>query len=81
MADKNWEEIPQVRGTKGRLRDSALSLVVIDVGHSESWPEEHLEQGYSMPLTNERMRFRINVLHRLGIRNHKVLLLGNQVTN
>jgi hypothetical protein len=50
MADKNGEEIPQVRSTKSRLHDSALSLVVIDVGHSESRPEEHLEQVSSVLL-------------------------------
>lgn len=70
-----------MRGTEYGLHHSALSLVVFDVDNSETWTEKHLEQVSSLFLAGERARVRVNVLHRLGIRNHEVLRLRNQVTN
>jgi len=78
MTEKDGEEISQLGGTKGGLYNSALSLVIINVNHAECRPKEHLEQISSVLLTGERL-VRVNVLHRLGIRNHKVLFLRNQV--
>ena len=81
MTNKEGEEVPCLRKTKGGLDDSALSLMVIEVNHTEGRPKEQLEQVSTVLLANEQLRVRVNVLHRLGIRNHKVLFLRNQVTN
>ena len=81
MTDKEGEEVPCLRKTKGGLHDSALSLVIIEVNHTEGRPKKHLEQVSTVLLADEQLRVRVNVLHRLGIRNHKVLFLRNQVTN
>lgn len=78
MADKDGEEVSQLGGTKGGLHNLALSLVIINVNHAECRPEEHLEQISGMLLTGERL-VRVNVLHCLGVRNHKILFLRNQV--
>lgn len=64
-----------MRGTEGGLHDLAMSLVIVDVDHSESGSEEHPEQVSSLLLVDERVGIRVNVLHRLGIRNHEILCL------
>lgn len=64
-------------GTEGRLHYPALSLVILDVDHTEGGPEEHPEQVSGVFLADERVRIRVNVLDRLGIRNHEVLRLRN----
>jgi len=78
MTDKDGEEISQLGRAKGGPHNFALSLVIINVNHAERRPKKHLEQISSVLLTGERL-VRVNVLHRLGIRNHKVLFLRNQV--
>ena len=70
-----------MRGTEGGLHDSTLPLVIIDVDHSESGSEEHSEQVYGVLLAGERVGIHVNMLHRLGIRNHEVLCLRNLVIN
>ena len=55
--------------------------MIIKVGRGESRPEEHLEQVSTVLLADEGPGVRVDVLDRLGIRNHKVLLLKNQVIN
>jgi hypothetical protein len=81
MTDKNGEEVSQLRGTEGGLHYFALSLVIVEVDYNESRPNKHLEQISTVLLTDERVRVRVNILNRLGIRDHKVLLLVNQVIN
>ena len=79
MMDKNGEEVSQLRVTKGGLHHFPLSLMIMRVDHNEPRPKEHLEQISTVLLTDERVRVRVNVPNRLGIRDHKVLLLINQV--
>ena len=62
------------------MHNFALSPVIIKVNRAECRSKEHLEQVSSVLLMGERLRG-VNVLHCLGIRNHKVLLLRNQVIN
>ena len=79
MADENREEVPYLRDAKSRVHDSPLPLVVIEVNHAERRPNEHPKQVPGMLLAGEYLRVRVNMLHRLGIRNHKVLLLEHYV--
>ena len=63
MTGENGEEIPQASRTKSMLHnDSVLFLVIIDVGHSESLPEEYFEQVSSVILEDERMEIRVSIL-------------------
>jgi hypothetical protein len=53
--------------------------MITDVEYSESRSEEHPEHVSSVLLADERVGVRVDVSHRLGIRNHKVLCLRNLV--
>ena len=55
--------------------------MIMKVDYNESGPKEHLEQISTVLLADERMRVRVYVLNRLGIRDHKVLLLINGIIN
>lgn len=55
--------------------------MIINVDDSEGWPEKQPEYVSTVFLADEGLRIHVNVLDRLGIRKHKVLLLRNQITN
>ena len=55
--------------------------MILDVDHAESGPEEHLKQVSTLLLAGERVRIGVDVLDRLGIRNHEVFYLINCVIN
>ena len=55
--------------------------MIINVDHKEPRPEKHLEQVSTVLLADKRVWVRVYMLNGFGIRNHKVLLLRNQVIN